>query len=160
MPLTVKNMQDAIVTIEDNAGQKITLAAEAGDLKFDIIDNINQIKARGQLYNMTKADQEAITGSFSLHHEQYLKQTSEGSPTVYEALTGTGGAAGWISTWNCKIYCVKLSVEYTECATLANEKITFNYLKMTKTGHSENSESNEIAFEFTDFEVFPTFAKV
>jgi len=156
----VKNMQDAVVTIEDNVGQKITLAAERGDLKFDITDNINQIKARGQLYDMTKADQEAVTGSFSIHHIQYLKQTSDGNPTLFEALQNIGAASGWISTWNDKIYTIKMVLEYTELSTEANEKITFNFLKLTKTSHTENSESNELAFEFTDFEITPTFAKV
>lgn len=155
----VKNMQDAVVKLEDNAGESITLAAERGDLKFDITENINQIKARGQLYDMTKAEEEAVSGSFSLHHIQYLKQSSEGSPTVFEVLKNIEGAAGWISTWNNKIYAVKMTIEYTEINTEDNEKITFNYVKATKISHSESAESNEISFDFIDFEIIPEFVK-
>lgn len=155
----VKNMRDAVLKIQDKAGQYIIVAGEVGDLKFEINENINQIKSRGQLYDMSKAEEESVTVSFSLHHIQYLKQLSGADPTVYEALFGLENAAGWISTWNDKIYTTKVIIEYTEIMTEKNEILTFKYFKVIKVSHSDEADSNKIAFEGIDFETKPTIEK-
>lgn len=161
--MTVKSKRNGTIKFQDNTGNEMEVYFEEGDLSFEETKNHVMAKDRAKLGDMIEGEEEAVTGSFSTHFVQFLKQTHDPFPTPYEVLKRKNGAAHWSSTTctrNSKTYTVKLifEIEPTKHGD-DGERITFNYLAPTKFNFEEG-EIDKISFDFLDHETEPTVEKM
>ena len=159
--MPTKNKRDGTITLQDKLENSIIIAFEEGDLSWSEEQPCDTVLDRGSIVGARRTDDMPVTGSFSTKYVQLLKQTTEGNPTAYEAMTFSGAASSWVSTLNCnnKVQCI--TIIYTiasKCDGEEGETITFNYCHCNKVDFSESDESS-LTFDFTDYEIKPTIAK-
>lgn len=163
MATVTKNLRDAVLKIQDatpTTPNEVTVAIEQGDLKWTEEHPIIEVLDRGVLDHVRTGDEVSVKGSFSVKFCQFLKQTSETVPGVYEALTRKGSATGWVSTNTAACtYACKLEFTINDCVTAnQDEKIVFAKVFVTKISFEEG-DPDKLSFDFVDFETAPTISK-
>jgi len=158
-----KNLRDGVIKIQDatpTTPKEVTVAIEQGDLKWTEEHPIIEVSDRGVLDHVREGDEVSVKGSFSVKFCQFLKQTSESVPGIYEALLQKGSATGWVSAGDACKYACKIIFEISDCiAGNQNEKITFAKVYITKVSFEEG-DPDKMVFDFIDLEKAPTITKV
>lgn len=160
--MSVKNIRHGTMKVRDGKQNysEIEIAFEEGDLKFDLVKNVIEVKDRGSLADMILGEEEAVKGSFSVYFDKFYSLDNDSMPSLYEALFKRNKAASWASTFpRNSIYTVKFIFEISPSGDEEGERITFNYARVTKSSFEESKEVDKLSFEFTDFEVEPTIEK-
>jgi hypothetical protein len=161
---SVKDLSDAVIKIQDGTtptANSITIAVEEGNLNFEWKRPVQNILDRGSLSQMRYADQEPVTGSFSVHFIQMLKQSVDSDPEIQEVMNWSGAASSWVST-NTDYSGVKthtLLFEITNPdSSLQSERITFS--KVTFSDFKfEEGRPDKFSCSFQAFTTAPTFTK-
>lgn len=138
------DLKDATITIKDggagSAQNSLEIKIGEGNLAWTEKRNINYIKDRGNLDDVTEGDQEPMDVNFEFVWE-YLKGASGSgaAPTIKEALTKTGNASSWVSsdTDTCRPYAVDLEIAYipTGCPASDQETITLPDFRHDELAH-------------------------
>lgn len=164
IPVT-KNLRDGVITIYDGTSytpNELEVIIEEGNLTFKEEKTVVEVKDRGALSHLRPGEEISVKGSFSIKFRQFLQQEGATDPSVYEALTKTGGASAWVSTNTDGggVYTVGIRFEIaTPTSGEKAEKITFDPVFIPGIDFKEGDESNELSFEFTAFQTKPTKVK-
>ena len=158
--MSLRNFRDGTLKIQDGTSgtpNEITVLYADGNLKFDVTEEVKQIFDRGSLAELKKGNDVPVTGSFSKKYDQIIARDTDAAPSVFEAVTGTGKAASWVSTSTfCGLYTCRLIFEIYDACKGETEKITFEKCHFGKKSFEEAEEVNKQSYEFTDFEDMPT----
>jgi hypothetical protein len=159
-----KDLSDATIKLEDGTtptANSLTIAVEDGDLNFEIKQPIYNILDRGSLSHMREADEEPVTGSFSIHFMQAIKATTDSTPEVKEVMEFSGGAASWVTTnddrGDVKTLTMKFEIVNPD-STLENERITFSKVRFTSIKFEEG-RPDKLSVDFQAFQTKPAVAK-
>ena len=95
-----KNLRDGELTVTDNSSGTITVALDEGDLSYTISQDVREIYDRGTMDHLRAGNDMPTDVSFSVKFVGLTDDASGGAANVslYEAMTGTGGASGWTYT--------------------------------------------------------------
>tara|TARA_R110000765_G_scaffold8465_3_gene27281 strand:- start:10250 stop:11062 length:813 start_codon:yes stop_codon:yes gene_type:complete len=134
--MSVIDLKDTTLYIKDGGSEsvfpstatikKVQVKLGEGNLQFTDRQTLNYRKNGGNLDTVSLGDQEPIDVTFDVNWE-YLKGES-GSPSLREALDGTGFAAAWVSTDedNCAPSAVNILIErIRDCGGTALVELTF-----------------------------------
>lgn len=148
--MPVRNLRDATVVIADDGGSggpdNITLALEAGNLQWTESKPVAFIRDRGVLDHARLAPDEPVAFSMTLLFETFLDPNSA-TITAYEALTGTGAAAGWTSDASSggDGYAVIIEVTINDPAGGTDEVVTLAEAYIESIEFAEGDESNTLS---------------
>lgn len=125
--MPVRSLRDGTIKVADAAGtgggNVVTVSVEEGDLAFTERHPANIILDRGVLDHARLANEEPLEISFSV---RFQSLSTHVSPSLYDALTQTGGASAWVSDEpNSDVYGVILELVIVDPAGGASETITF-----------------------------------
>lgn len=156
-----RNLRDGVITIKDGAGtpNSLTVALDMGDLTFDEKRNYIQVLDRGVLDHVRAGDEEAVTLSFSAKINRF--GVASGSPTIRDALTKQGGAAGWTSVGSThEPYCSTIVFQINDPASggTDHEVLTFAKFFVESIKYSEGDEYNTVEVSGFSFATKPTVA--
>lgn len=156
-----RNLRDGVITIKDGAGtpNSLTVALDMGDLKFDEKRNYIQVLDRGVLDHVRAGDEEAVPLSFSAKINRF--GVASGTPTIRDALTKLGGAAGWTSTGSShEPYCTTIVFQINDPASggTDHEVLTFSKFFVETITYEEGDEFNTVSVSGFSFATKPTVA--
>lgn len=166
MPKVTKNLRDGELVVKDGTtptANDITVALDEGDLGIDETLNTVNVLDRGSLDHMRQGDEEPVRVTFTLKFVEYLKQSGDSDPSVYEVLTQQGGAAAWASTNDDGGDVFTLTLEFTIASPTSgdqDETITLTKFHPTSISFKEGDEYNTLGVEGEAFITRPSVAKV
>lgn len=145
--MPVKSLRDGTLKVSDASGSggsnSVTVAVEVGDFSYTEKIPANIISDRGVLDHARLANEEPIEWNFSV---QYQSHTKHVSPSLYDALTKTGGASSWASDEpSSDVYAVILELTMTDPAGGAAEVLTIVRAIPEQVEFSEGDPSNTLS---------------
>lgn len=114
-----RNLTDGVLTVKDGSGtpKTLTVALDAGELKWSRKRALNPVYNRGSIASVRKGRDQMFDVSFKVAFDFLAGDTAGTTPSLSEALHGDGLAAssGWVGkdVSNGSAYCIDLSFEIT-----------------------------------------------
>ena len=129
--------------------QRIEVKIGAGNLTWTEAANNEYELERGVIDTVTEGDEAPLAVNFQFRWD-FVKTGTNETITPYDAITGTGGASGWVSASSdeCEKYGVNLVLEYTPNCTTGNiqsERITFPTLRHDSLAFDPQASSITVA---------------
>jgi hypothetical protein len=96
------------------AAEEIEVKIGEGNLTYTENRNIDYILDRGNLDDVREGDQAPMDVSFDFQWEYIVGVSASSTPSIEEALKGTGEAADWVSVDSdaCRPYAVDIEITY------------------------------------------------
>jgi hypothetical protein len=122
------DLKNASIFIRDGSGSEVEVVLGEGNVTFSEKRPLAYTKNKGLLYDVRRADEEAVDVSFDCMWE-YL-QGNGSIPSIREALTKTGDAAAWTSTSSdeCEPYSVNILILHSP--TCSGTLVEAEYLEL------------------------------
>lgn len=161
--MPVRNLRDSTVVIADDGGSagpdNITLALEEGNIQWTEATPMDFITDRGVLDHARLAEEVPVSGSFTLKFETFLDPNSA-TVTAYEAITGTGAAAGWTSDASSggDGYAFIMEITINDPAGGTDEVITLTEVYAVAKEYAEGSPYNTLNVQFTANITAPSYS--
>ena len=126
------SLKNAVLVISDGAAGSVTVNIGDGTFRFTEAFTMNYELNRGTLDDVTEGDDIPMEVNFDFVWD-YLIGTA-GSPSVREALRGTGNASAWKSTDadTCNAYAVDLTLTFTPDCDGNKETMTFSDFRVER----------------------------
>ena len=125
LAVVTRNVQNATWSIQDGNSNSVTNPIDDGDLSWTERPRAAvPIYNRGTFSHFGKGIDNPMEVSFTAKFVSYAgTSASVATPTIVEALKGTGNASAWVSTTNCGVYTVDLVYTITSpCISSAGDE--------------------------------------
>lgn len=134
-------LDNAVITFR---GRAVRVTVGDGELSYDEKRPLEYELDRGELDDVTEADQEPMDVSMNFRWDEIASIPGATTPTIEEALKQEGPAATWESSdpENCRIYAVDIIVEHVpRCADGYTEIVTLPDFRYEDLPHNYNDGS-------------------
>ena len=156
--MPIRSLRDGVVKIADDDGTAgadvITVDLEDGGLSWTEKTPVNIISDRGILDHARLAEEVPVELSITMKFQSF---STHAGTTPYDAVTQTGGAAGWGSDEpNSDVYAVILEIVIDDPAGGADETITFARLCIEEVSFTEGEPFDTLSFSGRGVETSPS----
>lgn len=146
--MPVRNLRDGVVKIADaggtGGGNSITVDLEDGGLSWTERHPVNIHRDRGVLDHARLANDEPVEIQLTMKFQSF---STHATTTPYDAVTGTGGAAAWVSDEpSSDVYAVIIEIVVDDPAGGSDETITFARVCVEEIQFAEGDEFDTLSF--------------